>query len=102
VNAYLHLASRRILDTLVQHGIGRLVIGKNDGWKQAVNLGKRTNQTFVHSPHARFINMLTYKAQWVSITVILTEESYTSKGSFLDSEPVCKHQICSVITGYRC
>jgi putative transposase len=32
--------------------------------------------------------MLTYKAERVGIHVILTEESYTSKCSFLDLEPV--------------
>lgn len=35
--------------------------------------------------------MLTYKAKLVGIRVILTEESHTSKCSFLDGEPVC-HQ----------
>ena len=88
MDSYLHVASRRIIDHLVQHRIGTLVIGKNDGWKQEVKLGKRTNQTFVFLPHARFIQMLTYKAQLVGIHVILTEESYTSKCSFLDSEPL--------------
>ena len=71
-------------------GIGTLVIGKNEGWKQAVKMGKRTNQNFVQIPHARFIEMLTYKAEFVGIKVITTEESYTSKCSFLDDEPVCR------------
>jgi putative transposase len=93
VNAYLHLASRRIIETLVEHRIGTLIIGKNDGWKQAVNLGSRINQNFVQIPHARFIEMLTYKAQLVGILVILTEESYTSKCSFLDNEPVGRHEV---------
>jgi putative transposase len=88
VDSYLHVASRRIVDCLVQRGIGTLVIGKNDGWKQEVTLGKRTNQAFVFLPHARFIEMLTYKAQLVGIEVIVTEERYTSKCSFLDSEPL--------------
>jgi putative transposase len=88
VDSYLHAASRRIIDHLVAHQIGTLVIGKNDGWKQETQLGKRNNQTFVFLPHARFIQMLTYKAQLVGITVIVTEESYTSKCSFLDHEPL--------------
>ncbi|MCI0712266.1 MAG: transposase [Chloroflexi bacterium] len=90
IEAYLHLASRRIIDVLRIFGFGTLVIGKNDGWKQGVNLGKRTNQNFVQIPHTRFIQMLTYKAQLVGIKVIVTEESYTSKCSFLDLEPVSK------------
>lgn len=90
VQAYLHRASRLIIERLVQHRIGALVIGKNDGWKQAINLGSRTNQNFVQIPHARFIEMLTYKAQLVGIQVILTDERYTSKCSFLDLEPIGK------------
>jgi putative transposase len=93
VQAYLHRASRLIVERLVQHRIGTLVIGKNDGWKQAINLGSRTNQNFVHIPHARFIQMLTYKAELVGICVIVTEESYTSKCSFLDLEPIGKHEV---------
>ncbi len=86
INHFLHVASRLIVDELVKQRVGTLVIGKNDGWKQAINLGKQTNQNFVSIPHARFIEMLTYKAKLVSIKVILQEESYTSKCSFLDVE----------------
>jgi putative transposase len=93
IDHYLHTASRRIIDLLVSEGIGTLVIGKNPTWKQEVNIGKRTNQQFVCIPHARFINMLTYKAKLVGIAVIVTEESYTSKCSFLDNEPIGKHEI---------
>ena len=75
----LHLASRRVIELLVQAGIGTLIIGKNDGWKQEINLGRRTNQNFVAIPHARFIQMLAYKAELVGIRVIAREESYTSK-----------------------
>jgi putative transposase len=91
IDHYLHVASRRIIDVLAKHRIGTLIIGKNDGWKQHVCLGKRTNQAFVFLPHGRFIKMLTYKAQLVGIQVILTEESHTSKCSFLDAEPVGHH-----------
>src|SRR5262249_22060170 len=60
---YLHVASRRIVDRLVKHRMGTLVVGKNDGWKQASGLGKRTNQNFVFVPRARFVEMLQYKAE---------------------------------------
>ncbi len=88
IDHYMHTASKRIIDLLVTEGIGTLVIGKNDGWKQAANMGKRTNQNFVQIPHARFIAMLTYKAELVGITVKITEESYTSKASLLDLDPL--------------
>lgn len=88
VNAYLHTASRRIIDLLVQEGIGTLVIGLNKGWKQEVELGRRNNQNFVQIPHTRFIQMLQYKAQLVGIRVLVREESYTSKASFLDLDDI--------------
>ena len=87
----LHLASRRVIELLLEEGIGTLVIGKNDGWKQEINLGRRTNQNFVSIPHARYIAMLAYKAELVGIRVIIREESYTSKCSFLDLEPIERH-----------
>jgi putative transposase len=88
IDHYLHTASRRIIGLLVAEGIGTLVIGKNLLWKQEVNLGRRTNQNFVNIPHARFIEMLRYKAELVGIQVLITEESYTSKASFLDVDPL--------------
>jgi putative transposase len=88
IDHYLHTASRRIIDLLAAEGIGTLCIGKNPLWKQEVNMGKRNNQNFVSVPHARFVEMLTYKAELVGIQVRLTEESYTSKASFLDADPL--------------
>jgi putative transposase len=88
IDWYLHTASRRILDLLVAEGIGTLCIGKNPLWKQEIRMGKRNNQNFVSVPHARFIAMLTYKAELVGIQVYITEESYTSKASFLDADPL--------------
>jgi putative transposase len=92
INHYLHTASKRIIDFLVEEGIGTVIIGKNPLWKQEVKMGKKTNQNFVNIPHARFIEMLTYKAALVGIQVEITEESYTSKASFLDLDPIPTYQ----------
>jgi putative transposase len=91
IDAFLHCASKRIIEIMHLMGLGTLVIGQNAGWKQSIELGKRTNQNFVQIPHSRFVEILTYKAELAGIAVITTEESYTSKCSFLDSEAVCKH-----------
>ncbi|MBV9706262.1 MAG: transposase [Chloroflexi bacterium] len=88
IQHYLHTASKRIIDLLVQEGVGTIIIGKNPLWKQEVNNGRRNNQNFVCIPHARFIEMLMYKAELVGIQVEVTEESYTSKASFLDLDPI--------------
>lgn len=88
VETYLHCASSRVINALRSQGIGTLVIGKNDSWKQEINLGKSSNQTFTNIPHTRLIEMLTYKAQLAGMAVLITEESYTSKASFLDGDPL--------------
>jgi len=88
VNHYVHTASRRISDLFVEEGIGTLVIGLNRLWKQEVQMGKRNKQNFVQIPHARLIDMLTYKAQLAGSDVIVREESYTSQASFLDGDEI--------------
>jgi putative transposase len=88
VDHYLHTASRRIVDFLTEQGVGTIIIGKNLLWKQDCHMGRQNNQNFVQIPHARFIAMLTYKAALVGIQVEIQEESYTSKASFLDLDPI--------------
>jgi putative transposase len=88
INHYLHVVSHRIIKLLIERGIGTLLIGLNPFWKQEVEMGRRNNQQFVQIPHKRFLAMLQYKAQLVGITVIITEEAYTSKASFLDRDPL--------------
>ena len=91
VNDYLHKSSRLIVNYLVSNNISTLVIGKNKEWKQNANIGKRNNQNFIQIPHTRFIDLITYKCKLEGITVIVKEESYTSKCSFMDNEPIKKH-----------
>ena len=86
IKDYFHKASRYIVNHLVNHSINTLIIGKNDGWKQEADLGKRNNQNFVCIPHSMFINQLKYKCQLEGINVIEQEESYTSKVSFFDND----------------
>ena len=90
VDYYLHTASRYIVSRLLENQITMLVIGKNDNWKQVVNLGSITNQKFVSIPHATFINQLIYKCQLSGIKVVTVNEAYTSKCSFWDFEAIKK------------
>jgi IS605 OrfB family transposase len=95
IKHYLHWASRYIVDWMVSERLGSIIIGHNVGWKQEVDIGSVNNQNFVAIPHSTFIHMLTYKAQLAGIKVVVQEESYTSKCSFLDLEPIRKHaQYC--------
>lgn len=88
IDTYLHRASRMIINKLTSEGIGLLVIGNNPMWKQEVNLGSTNNQNFVSIPYSRLIEMLRYKAELVGIQVVVSEESYTSRASFLDLDPI--------------
>lgn len=90
IDNYLHSASRSIINHRAANSIGTVVIGKNDGGQTGINLGKKTNQNMVSVPHAKFIEMLTSKAQLVGINVVLVTEEYTSKCSFLENEPLYK------------
>lgn len=90
VDDYLHKASRKVIDLCRDKDVSTLIIGKNKGWKQGVNLGRKVNQSFVQIPFARFIQMLQYKAESIGLKVVLTEESYTSGTSFLDDEAPTK------------
>ena len=80
----MHKTSRYIINHLIESQIGILVIGNNPNWKQDINLGKKNNQNFVQIPFFKLIEQLKYKAKLVGIKVIINEESYTSKASFLD------------------
>ena len=92
VNDTLHKASRMIVNQLIVSETNTLVVGKNKGWKQDINIGAVNNQTFTEIPHARFIEMLRYKCAMAGILLIEQEESHTSKCSFLDGEEICHHE----------
>ena len=91
VKDYLHKSSRKIVNFLVSNNISTLIVGYNEEWKENINLGKRNNQNFVNIPFYTLIKQLEYKCKLEGINFILTEESYTSKCSFLDNEKLCKH-----------
>jgi len=93
VKDYLHKSSRKIINYCLTNKVRRIIIGKNKNWKQKINIGKKNNQNFVNIPIAKLINMITYKAHLVGITVDLVNEAYTSKCSFLDNEKLVKHDV---------
>ncbi|QBQ73661.1 transposase [Nodularia phage vB_NspS-kac68v162] len=105
IDNYLHTASRRVVDWCQLNEISQLIIGNNAGWKQDINIGKNNNQSFTKIPHAKLIHLLTYKAELSGIEVIVTEESYTSKASALDNDPLptykAKSEFKPVFSGKR-
>lgn len=91
VDTHVHTASRRVVQWCQSNQITFLLMGYNTDWKDGVNIGRDNNRDFTRTPHKKFIDRVTYKARFENIGVATAEESYTSKTSFLDREPVCKH-----------
>ena len=88
IDDYLHKASRCLIDYAVETNSGLIIIGENKHWKQKINTGKKNNQNFVSIPYDKFKAMIEYKAEEKGIDVVFTEESYTSKSSHLDNDPL--------------
>jgi len=87
VNKY----ARFVINYCLNHRIGNIVFGWGQGVKSEVNLGKRNNQNFVQLPTARLKNRIKELAHEVGIKFTETEESYTSKSSFLDGDLLPKY-----------
>lgn len=88
VENFLHQASGYIKKYCVEYQIESVVIGYNPGFKQEVNVGKVNNQNFVQIPFKEFMSKLEYKLADIGIKLVVQEESYTSKASFLDGDDV--------------
>ncbi len=91
MNDQMHKASRFVVNWCIEHGIDTLVVGKNDGWKQEIDLGRKNNQHFVSVPFESLVEKLAYKCEDVGIRFCEMGESFTSRCSFLDNEPIGHH-----------
>lgn len=88
---YFHHVSKFIVDHCVKNKCGKIIIGKNNGWKNKINIGKKNNQNFCMIPYYLLMQKIKYKAAIAGIEVVFTEESYTSKASFYDKDELPKY-----------
>jgi len=91
IKDYLHKISHNIIEYMKTNSLNTLFVGKNDGWKDSIHLGRTNNQNFVSIPYNMLIQMLEYKCKLVGINFVILNEAYTSKCSFIDDEKICKH-----------
>jgi len=91
INDYFNRSVKVITEYCKKYQIGTIVIGDLSSCKHSINLGKRTNQNFVQIPYGKFKQKLKSKCEQIGIEYNLSEESYTSKCSFLDNEEICNH-----------
>lgn len=78
-------AARLVIDHCIKHSIGTVVFGWNQGQRQEAQLGK-TTQSFVQIPTAKLKERVRQLCEYYGIRFVETEESYTSKTSFLDGD----------------
>ena len=91
IKDYMHKLSSVIIQYMKANTLNTLIVGKNGGWKTNINMGRVNNQNFVSIPFNMLISMLEYKCKLAGINIILVNEAYTSKCSFLDREKIQKH-----------
>jgi putative transposase len=83
-------AARTVINYCLKNGIGVIVFGWNKGQKDSANMGKKTNQKFVSVPTAKLKDRIEQLCVQYGIQFEETEESYTSKASFLDNDELPK------------
>lgn len=93
IKNYIDQSVNLIKKEVIDQQIGMVIIGYNETWKTECNMGKKNNQTFTNIPHFQFKEKLKNKLTEIGVEVVFHEESYTSKCSALDKEPVKKHDV---------
>ena len=92
ISNYFHKVTYHFVNYCIANNIDTVIIGRNQQWKDNINLGTRVNQNFVSIPFGKLYDLLKYKLELNGITYIETEESHTSKCSFIDKEEICHHE----------
>ncbi|EAW33720.1 RNA-guided endonuclease TnpB family protein [Lyngbya sp. PCC 8106] len=79
-------AARFIINWCLKNRVSTIVFGWNQRNKDSINIGKKNNQSFVQVPTAKLKSRISQLCEQHGIDFVETEESYTSKASFLDSD----------------
>ncbi|WAN69311.1 transposase [Moorena producens JHB] len=83
-------AARLIINHCLSNGINTVVLGWNEGFKTNPNMGRLNNQQFVQIPLGKLKDRLSQLCDLYKIKLVLTEEAYTSKASYLDGDSLPK------------
>ncbi|WP_414623949.1 RNA-guided endonuclease InsQ/TnpB family protein [Calothrix sp. CCY 0018] len=82
----INKAAKIVVNHCLENNIGTIIFGWNKGNKNEIELGKKNNSEFVPIPTARLKDRISQLCEQYGIKFIETEESYTSKTSFLDGD----------------
>lgn len=87
---YILKSCRYIVEYCKSNDIGNIVLGFNKDMTRNLNLGKSNNQKIANLPMGKIKDTLAYMCKWENIELHIQEESYTSKASFWDKDPIEK------------
>ena len=98
IEDYLNKAVTTLIKKCKELEVDEIIIGYNKGFKKygiknEVLVGKdkrKVNQNFIQIPLSRFKDKIKLKANEAGIYVRIINESYTSKSSFYDNDPIKK------------
>ena len=100
IDDYLNKAVSTLIKKCKELEVDEIIIGYNKGFKKhgikneelKGKEKRQVNQNFVQIPLSRFKDKLKLKAYENGIYVRVINESYTSKSSFYDNDPIKKNQ----------
>ena len=100
IDDYLNKAVSTLIKKCEELEVDEIIIGYNKGFKKhgikneelKGKEKRQVNQNFVQIPLSRFKDKLKLKAYENGIYVRVINESYTSKSSFYDNDPIKKNQ----------
>ncbi|MGB3510391.1 MAG: transposase [Microcoleaceae cyanobacterium] len=82
----INKAARIVINHCLKNNIGTIVFGWNQGQKNEIKLGKKSNSEFVPIPTGRLSERIGQLCEEYGIIFVEIEESYTSLASFLDGD----------------
>jgi IS605 OrfB family transposase len=87
----INKTARFLINWCLKNNVGTIIFGWNKGQKNGINIGAKNNQKFVQVPTAKLKTRIAQLCAEYGIEFRETEESYTSKSSFLDNDELPKY-----------
>lgn len=85
---FVKQACRYVINYCLEHKIDTVVIGYHNEFQQGVKLRRSTNRAFTSLPFGEFRKQLQHLCQRYGLNYVEQEESYTSKSSLFDRDPL--------------
>jgi putative transposase len=83
---YILKTSKMLIDWCIEQCVDTIVIGHSAFWKDKCPFKDKETQNFVQIPFDSLIKAIRYRCERAGIKLVVKEESYTSKASFLDGD----------------